>query len=134
MTDMDAEIESVRNSMGFRNDGKYWFMKKGLGVFKDGKTMRNSIPTDLDPSDRVPEDVAAERRRVAAERLINIDEMESESRIRTGKTIMIVAAIYAAYVSIFVDTGDALGHLVRFSAFPLVSTGYGFYVSGQRSL
>lgn len=106
----------------------------GLGFFEDGKRLSNGVPTILDPSQKVPDDVAAERRRLAAERLTNIDEDESDRRTAFGKQVLVVTVLYAAYLNLFVDYGDFFGHVVRLSVFPLLSTGYGFYESGKRSL
>mmetsp|Transcript_37850 Transcript_37850/g.46233 ORF Transcript_37850/g.46233 Transcript_37850/m.46233 type:complete len:214 (-) Transcript_37850:535-1176(-) len=133
--DINDEIEKVKNSMGFRNDGNYWFMKTILpSVFKDGQRVKNGIPTDLDPSLKVSDEIVAERRSAAAERLINIDEDESTRRSEFGKTVLFTALFYAAFISIVVDEGDVFGHLVRLSLFPLFATGYGFYESGKQSL
>lgn len=133
-TTTDEKIEEVRNSMGFRNDGQYWFMKMGLGIFQDGQRLSNGVPTDLDPSQKVSDDVVAERRRIAAQQLTNIDGDESDRRMAFGKQVLVVTALYAAYLNLFVDDGDFFGHVVRLSVFPLFSTGYGFYESGKKSL
>eukprot|EP00594_Rhizosolenia_setigera_P008261 CAMPEP_0178955982 /NCGR_PEP_ID=MMETSP0789-20121207/9941_1 /TAXON_ID=3005 /ORGANISM="Rhizosolenia setigera, Strain CCMP 1694" /LENGTH=180 /DNA_ID=CAMNT_0020637741 /DNA_START=44 /DNA_END=586 /DNA_ORIENTATION=+ len=128
-------IEEVRDSMGFRNDGKYWFMKTVLQFLKPDTGKRIDIKAGLvDVVEEVTEEEAEKRRNYAADNLINIDEDESTRRIDLGKKVLIAACFYAAFVSIFVDQGDFFGHFVRVSIFPFISLGYGLLESGKASL
>ena len=131
--DTATKIENVRDSFGFRNDGKYWFMKTLMGIYKEGTEIVNGVPIQK-TSAGVSEEEAAKRREKAAKELINIGDDEQQRRIDSGNLFLKVAAIYAAILILFVDQGDTFGHFVRFSVFPLYTTGYALRESGKAGL
>ena len=133
--DTSTKIEKVRDSFGFRNDGKYWFMKTLLGFYQEGTSLVNGVPTKKsDSSIKISENEAKKRREKAIEELVNIDFDERQRRINSGNIALTLAAIYAVYMTWFVDQGDAFGHVVRFSVYPLFATGYGLRESGKAGL
>lgn len=133
--DTTAKIEKVRDSFGFRNDGKYWFMKTLMGVYEEGTVLVNGVPTKkTDSSAKLSEDEVKKRREKASEELVNIDFEERQRRIDSGNIALTLAAIYTIYMTLFVDQGDAFGHLLRFSVYPLFATGYGLRESGKAGL
>lgn len=133
---IDTQIETVKNNMNFRNDGPYWFMKTILPtLFKDGSRLNAGIATTPTTAPSISPAAILERRRKATEENINIDEDERERRRTVGTYLMAVAAVVGAYVALFVDEGDLVGHLLRFLAVIGPGTlGYGFYESGSRGL
>ena len=131
--DTVTKIDNVRDSFGFRNDGKYWFMKTLMGVYEEGTQVVNGLPQQKTTA-IVSEDEASKRREIATNELVNIDADERQRRVDLGNKFLAVAAIYAAYLVYFVDQGDAFGHFVRFSVFPFYATGYGLRESGKAGL
>lgn len=134
-------IDVVRGSMGFQNDGRYFFMKTGLGFYEEGMRVVNGIPTTTVTANKseddnfVELDEAARRRERATESVTNIDDDERQRRIDTGNAALTAAALYACVLSLFVlQNDDILGHVIRLSVFPLYSLGYGFRESGKAGL
>jgi len=139
--DTSTKIENVRNSLGFRNDGKYWFMKTLMEIYKEGTQIVNGIPMekkDTHSSSSSPTNLSEEdaqiRRATAAQEGVNIDDIERQRRFDSGTTFLIAAALYSIYLVYVVDQGDTFGHLVRFSVYPLFATGYGLRESGKAGL
>mmetsp|Transcript_34438 Transcript_34438/g.50581 ORF Transcript_34438/g.50581 Transcript_34438/m.50581 type:complete len:212 (+) Transcript_34438:126-761(+) len=134
-TKIAREIDDVRNSLGFRNDGKYWFMKTVMAGYKEGKRVVMGVPVGGgDPSQQVSDGMVAERRALAAAELVNIGTEERELRENVGNALLSASALYAVYLALFVDQGDAFGHVVRFSVYPLFTTGYALRVSGKKGM
>jgi len=133
--DTTTKIQNVRDSLGFRNDGKYWFFKTAMSVYQEGADLVNGVPVKRDATKPlVSEEDTAKRRAKAVEELVNINDVERGRRLDLGNTLLIVSAIYAAYISLAVDQGDFFGHLVRLSVFPFYSSGYGLRASGKAGL
>jgi len=135
-------IEFTRNRFGFRNDGKFWFMKTAMGGYQpqSGSVKRvvYGVPVDVNENDvaTVTPERAKELRRIAAESLTNIDNAERERRLEAGNTILLVTALYATVLSlVWLQNDDLLSHVIRFATvLPLYSTGYGIRQSGKAGL
>lgn len=138
-------IEMTRDSFGFRNDGKYWFMKTGLGGYQpsttddddDGggvakvKRVVYGAPVDVDAVEVSPER-AEELRRAAAEELVNIDDAERRRRVALGNVVLAATAVVATLATFaWSPRDDVWSHALRFATvFPLYSAGYGLRRSG----
>jgi len=126
-------------SSKFENNGPFNFMSDFLekGGIQEGKKITwGVIAQDIDAADvgNVSEEEALQRRKVAAEKLVNIDAEERARRDKVGSIVMIFAVVYAAYISIVVDAGDVAGHFMRFSVFPFAALGYGYKQSAKEGL
>ena len=126
---------AVFASTEFKNDGPFSFMEEALGVggITEGKKIVWGVLTE-EVGEKVPEDTASKLREEAAQNLTNIDEEERDRRDRAGSVIYAITAVFALYLSIFVDQGDFAGHLMRFSVFPFFSLGYGYKQSAKEGL
>jgi len=136
--EISSKMEEVKDSMGFRNDGKYWFMKTGLGSYKEGMEVVNGVPIERvvvgTNDDNISVEEAAKLRKRAALEMVNINDDERQRRIDIGNLSLAIAAIYATYLVYFVDIGDVFGHFVRLSVIPFLNLGYGFRASGKAGL
>lgn len=138
--EMFKTIEDVRDSFGFRNDGKYWFMKTLMAPYSEGARLFNGIPMQQSNNissrkNEVSEEEIADRRQRSASELVNIDDMERNRRIESGNLCLALTALVTTYIVTFIDQGDLYGHLIRFIAiYPFFAVGYGLRKSGKAGL
>jgi len=131
------EQELISNDEIFENNGLFSWMQPFLekNGFEEGKVLMNSIPVDnVDGTIVVSEEEAAERRRIAAEKMMNIGPEEIQRRDSTGTFFLYLASLYAFVSAVFLDQGDFFGHIVRLFVYPLFLTGYGFKQSARYGL
>lgn len=118
--------ESIGNSMISS------FMEMG-GIKEGKKVTYGFISTDIQYDDEIDED-KERRQQQAAIDLVNISPQERNRRIQVGNILIPFAILYASYVTLFIDKGDILGHILRLTSLPFFFLGYGYHISGTKGL
>lgn len=109
----DTEVE---NDTKFENDGSFSWMIPFLGIigYTEGKSSVYAIPMANTNAFTLNEEEIVKRQKEAAENMNNISPEERERRAQAAEICRYGTIAYAIMVSMVLDQGDALGHLVRF--------------------